>query len=482
MSLSKELCLRSDSQNSDLFSDCLVNKFESKEDNYRRDSFDDRFCDDLCEEILQYLYLKDKLKLEGVSKQFQRTVFKRQYKLDINISRETHSWTKDYRHRIYYNFYYYYCIKDQSMHSFKALLKKCPNITSIEFNRHNQYVNYNKLNQVFRLVIENCNNLSEIIVKHEINDSNFEEFHQKFGPKVKYLRFDENLIDFKLFPNIEKLTIICSLPKYKLNDGSFIPQMNLSKMKKLSVELCQGQEHMLRAVIDTFPTLTHLEVYINFLGESQWHYSSEDQNTIYNSMKNISNLKHLIHFKLHNQYEKNNKLICGLLKQMAKNSQNLKSIGCHGFVINERNLEIKQFLSQLRAFSALKRLEMCFYFINNEGEDNIDVNQLFSFELFKGFENITHISLDFVYNWRQTLIESILKDIDINLPKLQYLEIEYRFKTTPEGVQQTAETLSRLSRLETLKLWFRSEVDLKPIKEQITEKCRKIKEIQLYKI
>ena len=33
MSLSKELCLRSDSQNSDSFSDCLVNKFESKEDN-----------------------------------------------------------------------------------------------------------------------------------------------------------------------------------------------------------------------------------------------------------------------------------------------------------------------------------------------------------------------------------------------------------------------------------------------------------------
>ena len=43
MSLSKELCLRSDSQNSHSFSDCLVNKFESKEDNYRRYSFSDRY-------------------------------------------------------------------------------------------------------------------------------------------------------------------------------------------------------------------------------------------------------------------------------------------------------------------------------------------------------------------------------------------------------------------------------------------------------
>ena len=63
MSLSKELCLRSDS-----FSNCFLNKFESKEDNYRRDSFEDQFCDDLCEDILQYLSLEDKLRLQCVSK------------------------------------------------------------------------------------------------------------------------------------------------------------------------------------------------------------------------------------------------------------------------------------------------------------------------------------------------------------------------------------------------------------------------------
>ena len=80
MSLSKELCLRSDS-----FSDCILNEFESKEYNYRRDSFVDRFCDDLCENILQYLSLEDKLRLECVSKQFQRTVFQRQYELYLNI-------------------------------------------------------------------------------------------------------------------------------------------------------------------------------------------------------------------------------------------------------------------------------------------------------------------------------------------------------------------------------------------------------------
>ena len=105
MSLSKELCLRSDSQN--------------------RHSFEDRFCDDLCEEILQYLSLEDKLKLEGVSKQFQRTAFKRQY--ELNMER----W-EPFVHKCYLkdndlrigSFRYY--IENKSLYSFKTLLKKCP--------------------------------------------------------------------------------------------------------------------------------------------------------------------------------------------------------------------------------------------------------------------------------------------------------------------------------------------------------------------
>ena len=57
MSLSKKFCLRSDSQNSHSLN-------RRKEENYRRDSFDDRFCDDLCEDILQYLPIEDKLRIQ----------------------------------------------------------------------------------------------------------------------------------------------------------------------------------------------------------------------------------------------------------------------------------------------------------------------------------------------------------------------------------------------------------------------------------
>ena len=158
---------------------------------------------------------------------------------------------------------------------------------------------------------------------------------------------------------------------------------------------------------------------------------------------------------------------------MANNCQNLKSIVCR-FDFNSQNSGLRQLLSHLKAFPALKRLNFWLHLDNNEVEDNIDVNQLFSFELFKGFENITHLTL--LFSGEK---ESILKGIDINLPKLQYLKISRIFDTTPEEVKEMGNILSRLSRLETLKLRFKSEVDFKPIEEQITEKCRKIRKIEI---
>ena len=264
-----------------------------------------------------------------------------------------------------------------------------------------------------------------------------------------------------LFPNIEQVKI-----DYVSFD-SFIPEVKLAKLKKLEVEFDQGQEYMLQTVIDNFPTLTHFKVVFN-------HPS--DENAIYKSLKNISNLKHLIHFKFHLRLVNNNVRFCDLLKQMANNCRNLKSFNFR-FIINDKNIRNKEIIkvfSELKAFPALKRLKLGLYFAD-EVED-IDVNQLFSFELFKGLSNITHLTLRSVRS--QTMNKSILKDIDINLPKLQSLRIDHPFDTTPEEVTQMAKILSRLSRLETLKLKFESGVDFKPIEEQITKKCRKIREIK----
>ena len=135
--------------------------------------------------------------------------------------------------------------------------------------------------------------------------------------------------------------------------------------------------------------------------------------------------------------------------------------------------DLRLLLPALKAFPALKRLELW--------TDFLDFTQMFSFEAFKGLSNVTHLTLHLNLSKHsyERLNERMLKKIDINLPNLQYLDIIDTFDTTPEGVQQMADILSRLSRLETLRLRFRSKIDFKPIEEQITKKCQKIKEIDM---
>ena len=55
-----------------------------RSDSQKKDSFDARVCDDLSEELLQYLPIEDKLRLESVSKQFRRTLFQKLTRISIN--------------------------------------------------------------------------------------------------------------------------------------------------------------------------------------------------------------------------------------------------------------------------------------------------------------------------------------------------------------------------------------------------------------
>jgi len=59
------------------------NSFDFSIENIYRQSFH-RFCDDLCEEILLFLPINDKIRLECVSKQFKRCLIKRQTILEIS--------------------------------------------------------------------------------------------------------------------------------------------------------------------------------------------------------------------------------------------------------------------------------------------------------------------------------------------------------------------------------------------------------------
>src|ERR1700712_5198955 len=114
MSLNKRLCLRSASE--------------------KRQSFDERICDDLSEVILQYLPLEDRFRLECVSKQFRRTIFLSQRVLDLNM------------------------IDVYDIKEFEYLLKKFPNINEIKGLKGCSFED-NNYNESIEMIIKYCNNL-----------------------------------------------------------------------------------------------------------------------------------------------------------------------------------------------------------------------------------------------------------------------------------------------------------------------------------
>ena len=414
---------------------CLRSNLEKSQ------SFSDRICDDLCEEILQYLSLEDKLKLEGVSKQFQRTVLKKHYELTI----ETDNCIPNRKVKEEYK-YLYIENKYITLKSLEVLLKKCPNITSIELSEVDGICDYNP---VFRLITKYCNNLREIDFEgNEINNKNLKAFQRKLGQNIKYFDRLKDAKKFNLFPNIEKLKVFGS--ELEL----VYPHLKLKQLTDLTVILFDGQDHLVKTCVDTFPKLKHFRLHI-------W---SQNSDSIYSSLHYISKLKHLIELSFRGFTE--NKLFCDSLKVMLKKCRKLKRIKCEFKIISNKS-DIRQLLSPFEALPTLKRL-----YLSIQGRFHVlHDKKIFSFEAIKGLSNITHLTLEFDF---VILKEMSLKDIDNNLPNLQYLVIDNYFSLNQKEVTQLADILSRLSKLKTLKLRIDSELNENEIEVIFREKCQKL--------
>ena len=90
----------------------------------------DRFGDDLTEKILQYLTFEDKIRLECVSKQWQRCVYQRQYVIEIDVFRSGNN--QNSLNELFRR------IDDERQSDEQKLVsvvKKCPNITKVILRR-----------------------------------------------------------------------------------------------------------------------------------------------------------------------------------------------------------------------------------------------------------------------------------------------------------------------------------------------------------
>ena len=123
-----------------------------------RQSFDQRIDADLCEVIVSYLTLKDRLRLECVSKQFKNCLFQRENQFIIN-----------------YEFAAY-------VKQLEDILKKCKSFQYIKIN--DNCLKY-FTNTIIELLIANCTSIYKI--ECNFNNINTDIFHRFIGKFGKYL-------------------------------------------------------------------------------------------------------------------------------------------------------------------------------------------------------------------------------------------------------------------------------------------------------
>ena len=153
---------------------------------YSKQSFD-RFGDDLSEAILSYLPLDDKTRLECVSKQTRRTIYRKQYDLVIDFSKNIFNAVKgtDALEK-----------RAIDLKGFESVLKKCQMLNKIDINYCKFFEDQQRFEQIIGLVIDNCQNLTEIQYDFTQNSwQTIEKFFANFGPNLKSLElFEKQLI------------------------------------------------------------------------------------------------------------------------------------------------------------------------------------------------------------------------------------------------------------------------------------------------
>jgi hypothetical protein len=174
----------------------INNNNNNEEIDLRRDSFSDRICDDLCEVLLKFLFFDDKLRFECVSKQFQRCVYSKPYKLIIGYEKDCNYNYKKDKNNLSKLLYHCYVrslymerrsqITFENLKAFESVLKKCKFLNEIKIFKFSHQLN--DTNSVLDLISENCKHLKTFTfdLSHSSEESII-NFVPKYGQKLETL-------------------------------------------------------------------------------------------------------------------------------------------------------------------------------------------------------------------------------------------------------------------------------------------------------
>ena len=383
-----------------------------------RNSFEDRIYDDLCEDILQFLPLEDKLRLECVSKLFKRTIFTKMKELTLD----------------YYVDYHDKIVID----NLKRILNK--------FKQIEVKINGWKEKEVLEVIFNNADNVTMLkIAPYDGIEEECERLMVKrFGSTLKELSFWTFKVEshLRIIQNIEDLTL-----------GYFVPELvdiHFEKLKKFTV-FYFGFDNDDVDLLDKFAVkhsdqITQLNLWARYLdGEDKFR----------RVIRIVSKFTKLVSFSLGLcDFAITEKRFEPELNLLANNCKLIKSLDiCYDC----------QTLSSLKVFKQLRRLDVRF--------DCDSIND----QTFNGLQQLTHLTM---YFNEKKIKDDFLKHIVNNLPNLRHLEVCI-YEGVVIATEQTADVLRRLTKLESISMTISDQSIRSEIESKLIKNCKLIKNINI---
>jgi hypothetical protein len=396
----------------------------------KRDSFSDRICDDLCEVLLSYLSIKDKMRFECVSKQFQRCVYNKENSIEVCDSIEELGQKTIFNKLL---------IEIDQSFNYKipeSILKKCKFIDNICISLAFIQFNSKAANQLLNLIIKNCNNLKSIAFNFDtISDELIEKFGLKFGQQLREICFissdlDKNINKYKkllrLCPNLIAFSDKCLVDLSLFIDKN---ELLVTKLSKVNIKI----ESKNIALIETF-----VKSYKNNLKSVSFVALINDIETNV-LMKQIVYLKNLTKLGLDvNFREISIKNFIENLKSIAINCNQLNSFEFH--VLGTNSLLNIEIYNCLGFFKNLNYLVLSLYNFNKQSNKSNEI----SCKSLKDLKLLTHLKLE-----NPLTNDIFFEDIDKHLPQLKHLDIKVDNKLITDKAMNS---VSKLSKLQSIKI------------------------------
>jgi hypothetical protein len=401
----------------------MNNKINKK---YSKQSFD-RFGDDLCQLLLSYLSISDKIRFECVSKQWQRLIFNSQFKLIISGGEGNHTISelllksKKFKH-----------LFNLKKDSFEILLKKLKSINEIVID------NYCIIDgQIVEYIYDNCVHLERFVCT-SIKIENFSETHlrqfcAKCGQKLKLIQFDgineiEMRTILRLSPNIRSVNI---------KNNNFITRIESLFIHSITKQLLSPKlDSIYISCYCVDDLMAFADKYSQQIKKIEIKFMSNYliANVMNNALKQISRFVNLetLYLLIYNHQKGPIYPIDDGLQMIAIKCTKLKHFICE----MTQNLVSGQLFEVFSNFTSLQTCK-----ISTTYEHHSDYGSITDL---KYCSNLTHLTLYLKY-----LSDKHFKDIHLYLPKLKSFKLN-----TSNGfiTDQTLHCLAKLRKLSVIEI------------------------------